>query len=137
MSLYASGIVRIISKDGVTTRPAGDGHVTSFYAGINEGKDKNNEYKKNAIDCEAWRKTGELIAQHFSFGDSFMAFGKIEQQSWTDKETGGNRSKSVFVIDRMEFLPRSSDEAAAPRAAASSPASAASGGFADDDEIPF
>jgi single-stranded DNA-binding protein len=67
MSLYASGIVRIISDPQLKAFESGT-MVCNFGGGIQEGKDKNGEYINNAIDVEAWGKTAEIIVDKLKKG---------------------------------------------------------------------
>jgi hypothetical protein len=53
MSLYASGIVRIISDPALRKFDSGSA-VLNFAGGILEGKDKNGEYIENVMDIEVW-----------------------------------------------------------------------------------
>lgn len=105
MSLYASGIVRIISDPQLKTFESGT-MVVNFGGGIQEGKDKNGEYINNAIDVEAWGKTAEIIADNLKKGDSIFVSGNVRMQEWKDKESGANRRKHVLSISRFEYLPR-------------------------------
>ena len=126
MSLYANGIVRIITKPEARYFESST-VVVNFVGGIHEGKDKNGNYIKNAIDCEVWGKVGETILERCSLMDSIMVTGSIRRQDWEDRETGAKRSKHVLSIVRFEFLPRNtSDDASAPPAPAD-----------DEEDVPF
>lgn len=105
MSLYASGIVRIISEPTLRSFDSGT-MVANFAGGIMEGKDKNGEWINNAIDIEVWGKSAEIITSKLSKGDSIMVTGNIRRQDWNDKETGSKRSKHVLAVQRFEFMPR-------------------------------
>ena len=124
MSLYVNGIIRIIAKPEARYFESGKS-VVNFVGGIHEGKDKNGNYIKNAIDCEVWGKIGETIVDRCKLMDSIMVTGIIRRQDWDDKETGAKRSKHVLVILRFEFLPRNTSDAQ-PAAAPSS-----------NEEVPF
>ena len=63
MSLYASGIVRIISEPQIKFFDSGT-CVCNFGGGISEGKDKDGNYINNAIDVEVWGKGGQMIADN-------------------------------------------------------------------------
>jgi len=128
MSLYANGIVRIISKPAARYFESGT-MVVNFAGGLHEGKDRNGNYIKNVIDCEAWGKVAETILERCNLMDSIMVTGSIRRQDWEDRETGVKRSKHVLSIVRFEFLPRNtSDDAPAQQAPADD---------IDDEEIPF
>jgi single-strand DNA-binding protein len=110
MSLYATGIVRIITDPQLRAFESGT-MVTNFAGGIQEGKDKDGNWINNAIDCEVWGKSAELIVDKLKKGDSILASGAVRRQEWNDKETGAKRSKHVLSISRFEFMPRTSSPA--------------------------
>ena len=55
------------------------------------------------FDVTAWRKTGELIAEHFMKGREIAITGALNQDRWEDKE-GNNRSKVYIVVDSFSFV---------------------------------
>jgi single-strand DNA-binding protein len=105
MSLYASGIVRIITEPALRSFDSGT-MVANFAGGIMEGKDKQGNYINNAIDIEIWGKSAEVVVDRCKKGDSIFVTGNIRRQEWADKESGSKRSKHVFSVQRFEFLPR-------------------------------
>jgi len=105
MSLYASGVVRIITEPQIKFFDSGTSCCT-FYGGISEGKDKEGNYINNSIDVEVWGKGGDIIADTLKKGDSIMVTGGIRRQEWADKETSAKRSKHVLTVTRFEYLPR-------------------------------
>jgi single-strand DNA-binding protein len=114
MSLYASGIIRIITDPSLRTFDSGT-MVANFAAGIQEGKDKDGNWINNAIDIEIWGKSAEVVVDRCKKGDSIFVTGNIRRQEWADKETGSKRSKHILSAQRFEFLPRAaqaSDEVA-------------------------
>ena len=60
--------------------------------------------KVSYIDCEAWNKTAELIAKYLVKGSSAFVDGRLEQDTWVDKETQKNRTKLKVVVDNVQFL---------------------------------
>jgi len=105
MSLYASGIVRIISEPQLKYFESGN-VVVNFAGGIAEGKDKDGNYINNAIDVEIWGKSAEIVCDKLKKGDSVFVTGNIRRNEWTDKDTGAKRSKHSMSVARFEFLPR-------------------------------
>ena len=105
MSLYASGVVRIISEPQLKSFDSGN-VVVNFAAGIQEGKDKDGNYINNAIDVEIWGKSAEIVYDKLKKGDSLFVTGNIRRNEWQDKETGDKRSKHALSVVRFEFLPR-------------------------------
>ena len=105
MSLFASGIIRIISDPVLRSFDSGT-QVANFAGGIQEGKDKNGNYINNVIDVEIWGKSAEVIVDRCKKGDCIMVNGNVKRQDWEDKKTGDKRSKHVLAVNRFEFLPR-------------------------------
>ena len=105
MSLFASGIIRIISDPVLRSFDSGT-QVANFAGGIQEGKDKNGNYINNVIDIEIWGKSAEVVVDRCKKGDSIFCTGNVKRQDWEDKKTGDKRSKHVLAVNRFEFLPR-------------------------------
>lgn len=61
------------------------------------------------LTVTAWARTAEVSAEHLQTGRRVAVSGRLEQQTWTDRDSGANREKVVVVADRIEFLdaPRS------------------------------
>jgi len=105
MSLYASGVVRIISEPQLKSFESGN-VVVNFAGGITEGKDKDGNYINNAIDVEIWGKSAEIVFDKLKKGDSLFVTGNIRRNEWMDKDSGTKRSKHSLSVVRFEFLPR-------------------------------
>ncbi len=113
MSLYASGIIRIISDPTLKSFDSGN-VVANFAGGIQEGKDKDGNWINNVIDVEVWGKSAEVIVDKLKKGDSLMVQGSVKRQEWEDKKTGDKRSKHVLAVSRFEFLPRANNASDEP-----------------------
>ena len=106
MSLYATGIIRIISDMRLKTFDSGT-VVLNFAGGIQEGKDKNGEYIENVMDVEVWgENSANAIQKYCSVKDCILVSGVIKMQTWQDKDTGKDRRRHIFNVQRFEFLPR-------------------------------
>jgi single-strand DNA-binding protein len=55
------------------------------------------------VDCEAWGKTAEIMAQYLSKGKPVFVEGRLKLDTWQDKD-GGNRSKLRVVIENFQFI---------------------------------
>ena len=105
MSLYSSGVVRIISEPQLKHLDSGN-VVVNFAGGISEGKDKEGNYINNAIDVEIWGKSAEIVYDKLKKGDSLFVTGHVRRNEWMDKDSGTKRSKHSLSVARFEFLPR-------------------------------
>jgi single-strand DNA-binding protein len=64
-----------------------------------------NEMKEEVVflECQAWSRQAEVIAQHFTKGSPILVEGRLAQNKWLDKETGKQRSKTLVVVEQFEF----------------------------------
>lgn len=73
--------------------------VISFTLAVNGYKEGDVDW----IDCAAWEKTAELIAQYCNKGDKITIKGRLKKQTWED-QNGTSHSKTVVVADHLEFM---------------------------------
>ena len=86
--------------------------VCDFSLAINRRwKDKQGADKEEVsfIDCVAWAKTAELVAQYLKKGSSALVTGEIKQERWSDKN-GENRSRVRVQVNRVQFLGRKNEQ---------------------------
>jgi single-strand DNA-binding protein len=55
------------------------------------------------LDCSAWGKVGETIAQYCKRGSGILVSGRLEQRSYETKE-GEKRSRVEIVVDDFNFV---------------------------------
>lgn len=90
----------------VRTTPNGQS-VANFSLAVNRTwKDQSGQTQEavSYIDCVAWGKAGEIIAQYLGKGRPVLVSGRLDQRSWEDKETGGKRSKVEVVVEDFNFV---------------------------------
>jgi single-strand DNA-binding protein len=65
--------------------------------------DESGEKKEQVsyFNVEGWRYTAEDIARVVEKGIRVVVMGKLEQQTWDDKESGEKRSKIVVIADNI------------------------------------
>lgn len=81
--------------------------VCSFSIAVNRsyrGNDGNQQDQVSFIECIAWGKSGETIAQYVKKGSGLLVSGRLEQRSWDDKNTGQRRSRTEVVVDDFTFI---------------------------------
>ena len=57
------------------------------------------------IDVTVWNKTAENCHRYLSKGRPVLVEGRLEEDSWTDKESGQPRSKMRVVANQVTFMP--------------------------------
>jgi single-strand DNA-binding protein len=77
--------------------------ITSFSIAV-DGYSK--DAPSNFIDCSAFGKAAELIAQYFTKGKPILINGSLKQDTWEDKATGAKRSKLTVAVDSFSFIPK-------------------------------
>ena len=79
--------------------------VCSFSVAVNRVyKDANGEQKEDVsfIDCSAWGKLAEMIAQYAKKGTGVLVSGRLDQRSFEGKD-GIKRSRTEIVVEDFNF----------------------------------
>ncbi len=102
--------------------------VCGFSVAVNRtyrGTDGENKEEVSFIDCSAWGKLGEMIAQYAKKGSGVLVSGRLSQRSWEDKNGGGKRSRTEIVVEDFNFIgaPNSRDGGSTSTSNATSQAS--------------
>ena len=80
--------------------------VCGFSVAVNRTfKDSSGQQQEavSFIDCSAWGRAGEIIAQYAKKGSGIMVSGRLDQRSWEDKE-GQKRSRVEIVVEDFNFV---------------------------------
>lgn len=97
-----------LTRDPITKFLANEKCVVNFSIANSrkyKGHDGNDKEETIFLDCTAYGKTAETIGRYLSKGKPIIAEGILKQDTWTDKETGKNRSKIGLVVDKFHFVP--------------------------------
>jgi len=65
--------------------------------------DGENREEVTFVDCEAWGKTGETMAQYLHKGRPVFIEGRLKLDQWQDRE-GNKRSKLKIVVENFQFV---------------------------------
>lgn len=68
------------------------------------GQDGEKREEVTYVDCEAWGKTGEIMAKYLQKGRPVFIEGRLKLDTWDDKESGAKRSKMKVVVESFQFL---------------------------------
>jgi len=94
--------------------------VVDFGLAINEkwkGQDGQQREETTFVDCRAFKRTAEVINEHFSKGKPILVEGKLHFSSWEDKQDGKKRSKLRVTVHGFEFMGDGEKQEAAPQPA--------------------
>lgn len=86
------------------TTPNGQS-VTNFSLAVNrtwKGQDGTTQEAVSYIDCVAWGRQGEVIAQYMQKGRPILVEGRLDQRSW--EQDGNKRSKVEVNVENFNFV---------------------------------
>ena len=122
-----------LTRDPETRQTPNGQSVTNFSLAISrtwKGQDGSNQEAVSFIDCVAWGRTGEVIAQYMQKGRPILVEGRLDQRSW--EQDGNKRSKVEVVVENFNFV-GGGDGAGA--GASSSSSSSSSSSKSNDDVV--
>ena len=62
------------------------------------------------LDATVFGKPAEIISQHAgSKGTQIFLTGKLQTESWVDKESGQNRSKTSMIVESFDFVAKAKE----------------------------
>ena len=140
-------IVGNITRDPELRSTPSGAQVCGFSVAVNRTYKDNsgaNQESVSFIDCSAWGRAGEIIAQYAKKGSGILVSGRLEQRSWEDKE-GQKRSRVEIVVEDFNFVGGNGDGGNSGGSRGGSSAAAAADVAPDDisdepidlSEIPF
>jgi single-strand DNA-binding protein len=97
-------IVGNITRDPeVMVTPKGHSVVKLGVAWNRRWQDRDGEWQEEAhfFDVVAWGDLAENIGDSFSVGDRVIVVGRLQYETWEDRETGGKRSRVSIVADEV------------------------------------
>lgn len=102
------------------------------------------------VDVTLWGRDAEVAGEYLAKGRPVLIEGRLQLDTWDDKQTGQKRSKLRVVAERMQMLGGRGEGGAGARPAPAAHAEpsegppvgeyeseAASAGPAPEDEVPF
>ena len=96
-----------LTRDPELRSTPGGASVCGFSVAVNRtyrSSDGENKEEVSYIDCSAWGKLGEMIAQYAKKGSGVLVSGRLSQRTWEDKNGGGKRSRVEIVVEDFNFI---------------------------------
>ena len=102
-------LVGRLTADPELKKTQNDVAVVTFTVAANRKfKNAQGEYETDYINCVAWRKSAELLAQYFAKGDRIGVTGSLQSRSYEDK-AGIRRYITEVVVDNISFIDSKSE----------------------------
>jgi len=95
-----------LTRDVDLRTTAGGQTVANFSLAVSRSYNDANgqrQEKTSFINCVAWGKPGEIIAQYVQKGASLLVSGRLEQRSYEDKD-GNKRTAVDVVVEDFNFI---------------------------------
>lgn len=112
-----------LTRDVEMRTTTGGQNVANFSLAVTrswKGQDGQMQDQTSFINCVAWGKPGEIIAQYVQKGAPLLVSGRLDQRSYQDKE-GNNRQAVEVVVEDFNFVGGGrGDDAGAPARSSSS-----------------
>ena len=92
------------------------------------------------VDVTLWGRTAEVASEYLKKGRPVFVEGRLQMDTWDDKQTGQKRTRLRVVAENMQLLGGRPQGGGAPDAGESRQPSAPpkkSASEPDEDEIPF
>jgi single-strand DNA-binding protein len=92
------------------------------------------------VDVTLWGRTAEVASEYLKKGRPVFIEGRLQMDTWDDKQTGQKRTRLRVVADNMQLLGgRAQGGAEAPGESrqTSAPPKKSAPSAPDEDEIPF
>lgn len=94
-------LVGRFTKDVEIRKTQSGKSVVQFTLAVNRrGKDAGADF----INCVAWEKSADILAQYSHKGDRIGIVGRIATRSYDDKTTGKKVFVTEIMVDQFEFL---------------------------------
>ncbi len=75
--------------------------VNRISTGSNEGERRE---ETTFLDVTCWGRTGEIAAQYLSKGRPVFIEGRLQMDTWEDKQTGQRRSRIRIIAENLQLL---------------------------------
>lgn len=127
-----------VGKDPEVRTTASGQQIASFSLATSQrwkDREGNKQEKTEWHNVVAWGKLADIVARFVTKGSKLYIQGRIETQSWDDKESGQKRYKTQIVADQMTMLGDRKSGDSGERSSGAEPGDG--GGYAGDDDIPF
>ena len=95
-----------LTRDPELRYTSGGTAVASFGLAVNRKFKQGEEWKDEVcfVDITVWAKQGENCAEYLNKGSQAFIEGRLNYQTWEDKQSGQQRSKLEVVANNVQFL---------------------------------
>lgn len=110
-----------LTRDVEVRTTASGQSVANFSLAVSRswrGQDGQQQDQTSFINCVAWGKVGDIIAQYVHKGSPLLVSGRLDQRSYQDKD-GNKRSAVEVVVEDFNFVSSGRSDNSSPSASSS------------------
>ena len=97
-------LVGNLTKDPETRTTNNGNKVCNFTVACRRRvKNASGEYESDFINCVAWKKTAEIVAQYFAKGSKIALTGSLQTRNY-EAQDGSKRHITEVLVDGVEFI---------------------------------
>ena len=100
--------------------------VSRQFSGQGEGERRE---EVTFLDVTCWGRVGEIAAQYLAKGRPVFVEGRLQMDSWEDKQTGQKRSRIRVIAENIQLLGSRNEGGGSPSGASSQGAPSGGGGY--------
>lgn len=81
--------------------------VCDFSLGVSERWTDDNGQKQEKtvfVECQAWGNSAKILGDYVKRGHPVHVIGKVDQDTWDDKETGKKRYKTYVRVQSLQLI---------------------------------
>ena len=85
--------------------------VTDIGLAINDNRSKSEQQRATFVDVTFWDKSAEVVCEYLRKGSSILVEGRLQTDSWDDRETGKRVYKLKVIAQNFQFTGSKADGA--------------------------
>lgn len=93
---------RLVSDPELKTVGEKETSLVQFKVAV-DGIPKNGEKTTEFFSCKAFMRRAQVIDEYFKKGDAIGIIGKIQTETWADRETGVQKYRAIVIVDQLWF----------------------------------
>ena len=85
--------------------------VTDIGLAINDNRSKSEQQRTTFVDVTFWDKSAEVVCEYLRKGRAILVEGRLQTDSWDDRETGKKVYKLKVIAQNFQFTDSRADNA--------------------------
>lgn len=83
--------------------------INRYYAGSPEGGGGDRQEETTFVDVTLWNRQAEIACTYLKKGQGVFIEGRLQLDSWEDRQSGQKRTKLRVIGENLQLMPRGGD----------------------------